>query len=35
MLYFVINNQPSNLIIVDVFPQQAEPASSKPAHTVS
>ncbi len=35
MLYFVINNQPSNLVIVDVFPQQAEAASSKPAHTVS
>ena len=35
MLYFVINNQPSNLVTVDVFPPQAEPASSKPAHTVS
>ena len=35
MLYFVINNQPSNVVIVDVFPPQAEPASSKPAHTVS
>jgi len=35
MLYFVINNQPSNLVIVDVFPPQAEAASSKPAHTVS
>ena len=35
MLYFAINNQPSNLVIVDVFPPQAEPASTKPAHMVS
>jgi hypothetical protein len=35
MLYFVINNQPSNVVIVDVFPPQAEAASSKPAHAVS
>ena len=35
MLYFVINNQPSNVVIVDVFPPQAEAASSKPAHTIS
>ena len=35
MLYFVINNQPSNVVIVDVFPPQAEVASSKPAHTIS
>ncbi|MFZ3050213.1 hypothetical protein [Methanothrix sp.] len=35
MLYFVINNQPSNVVIVDVFPPQAEAASSKPSHAVS
>lgn len=35
MLYFVTNNQPSDVVIVDVFPPQAEAASSKPAHTVS
>lgn len=35
MLYFVINNQPSNVVIVDVFPPQAEVASSKPALTIS
>ena len=35
MLYFVINNQPSNVVIVDVFPELKEPASSKPAHTIS
>ncbi len=35
MLYFVIKNQPSNLVIVDVMPLQTEPASSKPARTVS
>lgn len=35
MLYFVINNQPSDVVIVDVFPPQAEAASSKPDHTVS
>lgn len=35
MLYFMINNQPSNVVIVDVFPQKAEAASNKPVRAVS
>jgi hypothetical protein len=33
MLYFVVNNQPSNTVIVDVFSQT--PGSMKPVHTMS
>jgi hypothetical protein len=34
MLYFVVNNQPSNTVIVDVF-AQAPAGSEKPVHTIS
>ena len=34
MLYFVVNSQPSNVVIVDVFPQ-AQPGSTGPVHTMS
>lgn len=34
MLYFVVNNQPSNVVVVDVF-AQAQPGSTKPVHTIS
>ena len=34
MLYFVVNNQPSNVVVVDVF-AQAQPGSIKPVHTIS
>ena len=34
MLYFVVNNQPSNVVIVDVF-AQAPHGSTKPAHPIS
>ncbi len=33
MLYFVVNSQPSNTVIVDVFSQA--PGSTKPVHTMS
>ena len=33
-LYFVVNNQPSNVIVVDVF-AQAPAGSTKPVHTIS
>ena len=32
MLYFVVNNQPSNVVVVDVFSQAG---SAKPVHTIS
>jgi hypothetical protein len=31
-LYFVVNSQPSNVVVVDVF---AETPTGKPAHTIS
>jgi hypothetical protein len=34
MLYFVVDNQPSNVVIVDVF-AQAQPGSTTPVHTIS
>jgi hypothetical protein len=34
MLYFVVNNQPSNVVVVDVF-AQAQPGSIKPVHKIS
>jgi hypothetical protein len=34
MLYFVVNNQPSNVVIVDVF-TRAPAGASKPVHTIS
>jgi len=34
MLYFVVNSQPSNTVIVDVFAQAPE-GSTKPVHTIS
>jgi hypothetical protein len=34
MLYFVVNNQPSNVVIVDVF-AQAPAGSTTPVHTIS
>jgi len=34
MLYFVVNNQPSNVIVVDVF-AQAPAGSTTPVHTMS
>jgi len=34
MLYFVVNNQPSNVVIVDVF-AQAQSGSISPIHTMS
>ncbi len=34
MLYFVVNNQPSNVVIVDAF-TQVPPGTSKPVHTIS
>ncbi len=34
MLYFVVNNQPSNVVVVDVF-AQAPAGSTKPVHTIS
>jgi len=34
MLYFVVNNQPSNVIVVDVF-ALAPPGLTKPVHTIS
>jgi hypothetical protein len=34
MLYFVVNSQPSNVVIVDVLPQ-AQAGSTKPEHTMS
>ncbi len=34
MLYFVVNNQPSNLVIVDVF-AQAQAGSMPPVHAIS
>jgi hypothetical protein len=33
-LYFVVNNQPSNVVVVDVF-AQAPAGSTKPVHTIS
>ncbi|MGD0953570.1 MAG: hypothetical protein ABR985_14470 [Methanotrichaceae archaeon] len=33
-LYFVVNNQPSNVVVVDVF-AQAPAGSTKPVHTMS
>ena len=33
-LYFVVNNQPSNVVVVDVF-AQAPTGSTKPVHTIS
>jgi hypothetical protein len=30
MLYFVVNNQPSNVVVVDVLAQQAQPGSMPP-----
>jgi hypothetical protein len=33
MLYFVVNSQPSNTVIVDVLPQAA--GSTKPVHAIS
>jgi hypothetical protein len=38
MLYFVVDSQPSNVVIVDVFaqaPAQASAGSTKPVHTIS
>jgi hypothetical protein len=38
MLYFVVDSQPSNVVIVDVFaqaPAQAPAGSTKPVHTMS
>jgi hypothetical protein len=38
MLYFVVDSQPSNVVIVDVFaqaPAQASAGSTKPVHTMS
>jgi hypothetical protein len=32
MLYFVVNNQPSNVVVVDVF---AQAGSTTPVHTIS
>jgi hypothetical protein len=34
MLYFVVNNQPSNVVVVDVF-AQAPAGSTSPVHTIS
>jgi hypothetical protein len=34
MLYFVVNNQPSNVVVVDVF-AQGQPGSTTPVHTIS
>ena len=34
MLYFVVNSQPSNVVIVDVL-SQAQPGSTTPVHTMS
>ena len=34
MLYFVVNNQPSNVVVVDVF-AQAPAGSTTPVHTIS
>jgi hypothetical protein len=34
MLYFVVNNQPSNVVVVDVF-VQGQPGSTTPVHTIS
>jgi hypothetical protein len=34
MLYFVVNNQPSNVVVVDVF-AQAPAGSTAPVHTIS
>jgi hypothetical protein len=34
MLYFVVNSQPSNVVIVDVFAQE-QPGSTTPVHTIS
>jgi hypothetical protein len=33
-LYFVVNNQPSNVVVVDVF-AQGQPGSTSPVHTIS
>jgi len=33
MLYFVVNSQPSNVVIVDVFSQE-QPGSTTPVHTI-
>jgi hypothetical protein len=33
-LYFVVNNQPSNVVVVDVF-AQAPAGSTTPVHTIS
>ncbi len=33
-LYFVVNNQPSNVVVVDVF-SQAATGSTKPVHAIS
>jgi len=33
-LYFVVNNQPSNVVVVDVF-AQAPAGSTKPIHAMS
>ena len=36
MLYFVVNSQPSNVVIMDVFPQAQAPAGlTQPVHTIS
>jgi hypothetical protein len=35
MLYFVVNSQPSNVVIVDVLLSQAPAGSTKPEHTMS
>jgi hypothetical protein len=34
MLYFVVNSQPSNTVIVDVLPK-ASTGSTKPVHAIS
>jgi hypothetical protein len=34
MLYFVVNNQPSNVVVVDVF-AQAQTGSTSPVHAIS
>lgn len=33
-LYFVVNNQPSNVVVIDVFGQSTS-GSTKPVHTIS
>jgi hypothetical protein len=36
MLYFVVNSQPSNVVVVDVFPQaEASAGLTKPVHAIS